>query len=58
MFCSSFNLKKYGKINGIQRYKCLDCNRNFVASKRLNSEEIWFKYSSQKQTIQQLAFEY
>ncbi|WP_428982070.1 transposase-like zinc-binding domain-containing protein, partial [Mannheimia indoligenes] len=25
MFCSSFNLKKYGKINGIQRYKCLDC---------------------------------
>ncbi|WP_422386349.1 hypothetical protein [Actinobacillus lignieresii] len=20
MFCSSFNLKKYGKINGIQRY--------------------------------------
>ncbi|WP_434087711.1 transposase-like zinc-binding domain-containing protein, partial [Actinobacillus pleuropneumoniae] len=27
MFCSSFNLKKYGKINGVQRYKCLDCHR-------------------------------
>ncbi|WP_416053681.1 transposase-like zinc-binding domain-containing protein, partial [Actinobacillus pleuropneumoniae] len=30
MFCSSFNLKKYDKINGVQRYKCLDCHRNFV----------------------------
>ncbi|WP_420371383.1 transposase-like zinc-binding domain-containing protein [Mannheimia pernigra] len=58
MFCSSFNLKKYGKIHGIQRYKCLDCSRNFFASKRLNSEEIWFKYTSQKQTIQQLSLEY
>lgn len=58
IFCSPFNLKKYGKINGIQRYKCLDCNHNFVASKRLNSEGIWFKYTSQKQTIQQLTFEY
>ncbi|WP_420794842.1 transposase-like zinc-binding domain-containing protein, partial [Actinobacillus pleuropneumoniae] len=50
MFCSSFNLKKYGKINGVQRYKCLDCHRNFFASKRLNSQEIWFKYTSLKQT--------
>ncbi|WP_427834893.1 IS256 family transposase, variant Zn-binding type [Actinobacillus pleuropneumoniae] len=58
MFCSSFNLKKYGKINGVQRYKCLDCHRNFVASKRLNLQEIWFKYTSLKQTIRQLAIEY
>ncbi|WP_417281449.1 IS1/IS1595 family N-terminal zinc-binding domain-containing protein [Actinobacillus ureae] len=58
MSCSSFNLKKYGKINGIQRYKCLDCHHNFVAFKRLNSQEIWFKYTSLKQTIRQLAIEY
>ena len=33
-YCSLGNTKKNGKLGGIQRYKCTDCNKNFSSKKR------------------------
>jgi len=31
-YCQSENIIKYGKLRGVQRYFCKDCNRKFVAN--------------------------
>lgn len=52
------NTKKNGSKNKLQRYKCLECNKTFSLSKKLNSAEIWYEYTVKKQTYQQLADKY
>lgn len=37
--CLSKNTKKNGKKSGIQRYKCLNCNKNFSSKRRLEELE-------------------
>lgn len=57
-YCNSSRVRKYGLINGKQRYKCHDCNRQFLGGSRLNAPELWDKYVYGKQTYAQLAIKY
>ncbi|WP_455580134.1 IS1/IS1595 family N-terminal zinc-binding domain-containing protein [Exercitatus varius] len=36
IFCQQQTLQKYGKKEGIQRYKCTSCNKTFSLKKSLN----------------------
>ncbi|WP_442780750.1 IS1/IS1595 family N-terminal zinc-binding domain-containing protein [Avibacterium sp. 21-586] len=47
--------QKYGKKNGVQRYTCTHCHKTFSLTKRLNSTQLWYEYTTKKQTYQQLA---
>ena len=52
--------KKVGKRNGIQRYKCNECNKKFQSKRRPKKlQEIIFKeYVYKRQTLQNLADKY
>ena len=39
-------------------YKCNDCNRQFLDTKRVNKEELYSEYVFGKQTIKQLSLKY
>lgn len=42
-------------MNGVQRYKCYVCGRQFLGSIRLDKSELWNEYCIGKQTYEQLA---
>ena len=54
-FCGSKQVKKNGRQNGKQRYKCHDCGRQFDGGKRINPQALWQAYTAGKQTAAQLA---
>ncbi len=43
-YCSSKIVPKDGFEKGEQRYKCGNCRKYFIGSKRLNSFLIWADY--------------
>ena len=48
--CSSISIHKWGKVSGLQRYRCKDCQRTFNAltgttMARLRKKELWEEYS-------------
>lgn len=45
-------------MNGVQRYKCCNCGKQFLGGFRLNNEQIWLEYTEGKQTYAQLANNY
>lgn len=51
---------KKGKRNGVGRYKCLSCNRNFQSKRRKSRLRIklWKEYVCGKQTLKDLAIKY
>ena len=52
VFCNSINVKKDGTQNGVQRWKCKDCNKKFQANKKsLPKEEIFCSFVFHKQTL-------
>lgn len=51
-------MQKYGFVNGVQRYKCSLCKKQFLGGKRLKSDQIWQDYILGKQTYAQLAQKY
>lgn len=57
LLCGSKITKKNGKVNGIQRYKCYACGKQFLAKRQvnLNEELLWKEYVQGKQTYAQLA---
>lgn len=54
-FCGSKHVKKNGRKNSRQQYKCNDCCRQFIQGNKLNPDELWQLYSAGKQSAQQLA---
>ena len=57
-FCHSKQVKKNGKHQSIQQYKCQCCNKYFNGGKRLNPQTLWQAYTIGKQTAAQLAEQY
>lgn len=51
-------MRKYGKQNGKQRYKCNICGRLFTSGKRIDISKLWEEYVSGKQTYKQLSEKY
>lgn len=51
-------MQKYGFVNGVQRFKCVLCNKQFVGGTRLKNAEIWQEYVKGKQTYAQLSVKY
>jgi hypothetical protein len=59
LFCNGINVKKDGSQNGIQRWKCKDCNKKFQANKKsLPMEEIFCSFVFHKQTFTELSESY
>ena len=53
--CKSPNVKKNGKRNGVQLYKCTVCFRQFNARKQISPQEVWELYQNGKQTIREIS---
>jgi len=51
-------VKKNGHVNGVQRYQCHLCKRQFLGGERLDNMEIWELYTNGKQTYHQLAIKF
>ena len=51
-------MQKYGFVNGVQRFKCVICNKQFIGGQRLNNAELWQEYVKGKQTYLQLSIKY
>jgi hypothetical protein len=45
-------------VNGVQRYKCAACGRQFLGGNRVSKTLIWEEYTKGKQTYSQLAKKY
>ena len=45
-------------MNGVQRYRCWCCGKQFLGGKRIDTATIWREYSELKQTYGQLAEKY
>jgi len=50
--------RKMGKKNGIQRYKCYVCGKQFTGGYNVSESQLWKEYSEGKQTYIQLAQKY
>lgn len=48
-------MRKYGKQNGKQRYKCNICGRLFTGGKKIDIAKLWDDYVIGKQTYKQLS---
>jgi len=57
-YCGHKYTQKYGKVNGVQRYKCHLCGKQFLGGKRLDNNILWEEYTQGKQTYLQLAQKY
>ena len=57
-YCNKGFVQNYGFINGVQRYKCSICNKQFVGGNQLNNAQIWEDYVKGKQTYEQLSRKY
>ena len=58
LFCGSKQVKKDGKQNGKQRYKCHHCGKRFSSGKHIHPQALWQAYTVGKQTAAQLAEQY
>ena len=47
--------KKFGKVKGEQRYKCHNCNKQFIDKLKPDKVKMWDDYVSGKQTYEQLS---
>lgn len=56
--CKSPIVKKNGKRNGVQLYKCCDCGCQFRGKVYLSKEVVWKQYLTGKQTISEIAKAY
>ena len=45
-------------VNGVQRYRCAACGRQFLGGNRISETLIWEEYTKGKQTYSQLAKKY
>lgn len=55
-YCASISVIKKGYQEGIQRWKCKDCNKKFQANKKsLRKEEIFCSFVFHKQTFTELS---
>ena len=57
-YCGSDKVQKYGHVNGVQRYRCWCCGKQFLGGKHIDTATIWREYSELKQTYGQLAEKY
>lgn len=58
-FCNSINVKKEGSQNGVQRWKCKDCNKKFQANRKALPKEVLFcSFVFHKQTFTELSESY
>ena len=57
-YCGSNITKKNGLKNGIQRYKCHSCGKQFTGGFRATPSRLWQEYSECKQTYKQLSLKY
>ena len=57
-YCGSDKVQKYGHVNGVQRYRCWVCRKQFLGGNRIDSATLWREYSELKQTYAQLAERY
>ena len=57
-YCGSKRTKKNGSRNGVQTFKCNDCQRQFLGGIRIQNQELWHEYSNGKQTYGLLADKY
>lgn len=53
--CKSPIVKKNGKRNGIQLYKCNSCGYQFRGKKYVSKDEVWDRYLNKKQTVLEIA---
>jgi transposase-like protein len=44
-----------GEKNGIQRYKCHVCGKQFTGGLKVSKEQLWQEFSEGKQTYSQLS---
>ncbi len=60
MFCASSGAIKKGKRNGVWRYKCPSCNKNFQNKRRKSrlQNKLWKEYVWNKQTLKDLSIKY
>ena len=59
IYCCKGFVHKYGFVKGVQRYKCVICNKQFLGGYRLDSSLIWEDYTTiGKQTYKQLSLKY
>ncbi len=59
IFCSSIHVKKGGYQNGVQRWKCKDCNKRFQANRKALPKEVLFcSFVFHKQTFTELSESY
>jgi transposase-like protein len=60
IFCHSDDVKKNGRLGGIQRYQCLSCHKNFSSKRRPKKlqEIIFHEYVYKRQTLKDLAARY
>jgi transposase-like protein len=56
--CGSKITDKNGIRNGIQLYVCKACGHQFREGTKIDDDEIWCRYMSNKQTIEELARRY
>ena len=59
--CHGKSIQKFGKTDGRQRYKCMDCGYIFRSSRRVSrvklqeNHQLFLNYSLHKQTLTELA---
>ncbi len=58
LYCGKGFVQIYGFVNGVQRYKCVICSKQFLGGLRLNNAELWQEYVKGKQTYLQLSVKY
>ena len=58
IYCGKGFVHKYGFVKGVQRYKCVICNKQFLGGYRLDSSLIWEDYTIGKQRYKQLSLKY
>jgi transposase-like protein len=59
--CYGKSIQKFGKTDGRQRYKCMNCGYIFRSSRRISvsetkkNQDLFLEYSIHKQTLSELA---
>lgn len=51
-------MQKYGRVHGVQRYRCWKCGKQFLGGERLSQSTLWHEYVELKQTYSQLSEKY
>ena len=57
-FCGSFLVEKYGRVRGVQRYRCQECGRTFQRKrdgKEKENKNLWNEYVFKSQILEDLS---